>query len=79
MTNVEAFSGANAALTTLNQSMDFLLIKGKEKLTVSLFGCRMRNYVSDKPITNLNPNATITAVACINKDEKIYQLTIEPK
>ncbi len=79
LTNVEAFSGGNGALTTLNQSMDFLLIKGKEKLTVSLFGCRMRNYVSDEPITNSNPNAVIQAVACIDKNEKQYELIIEPK
>ena len=78
LTNVEAFSGPNAALSTLNKSLDFLLVKGKEKLTVSLFGCRMRNYLADDPITNLNPNATIQAVACINKNEKRYELIIEP-
>jgi len=79
LTNVEAFSGPNAALSTLNKSMDFLLINGREKLTVCLFGCRMRNYVSEKPITNLNPNATIQAVACIDKNEKRYELMIEPE
>ena len=79
MTNVEAFSGANSALSTLNQSQDFLFIRGNEKLTVSLFGCRMRNYVAEEPITNTNPNATIQAVACIDKNEKTYQLKIEPR
>jgi hypothetical protein len=67
--NVEAFSGGNPALTTLGQSQDFMLIRGDRKLTVTLTGCRMRNYVGDDPITSLNPNAVIQAVACINKDE----------
>jgi hypothetical protein len=78
LTNVEAFSGDNSALSTLNQSQDFLLILGNDKLTVSLFGCRMRNYVAEEPITNNNPNATIRAVACFDKHEKIYEIKIEP-
>ena len=34
LTAVEAFSGPNGALTTLNQSQDFLLVRGEKKLTV---------------------------------------------
>jgi hypothetical protein len=66
---VEAFSGGNPALTTLNQSQDFLLVRGDRKLTVSLHGCRMRNYAADEPITKENPRATIQAVACVDKNE----------
>jgi hypothetical protein len=72
ISNVEAFSGGNPALTTLNQSQDFLLVRGDKKLTVTLAGCRMRNYVADEPITRLNPNALIQAVACVDKSERLY-------
>ena len=70
--NVEAFSGGNGALTTLGKSQDFLLVRGEKKLTVSLSGCRMRNYVADAPITRLNTNAIIQATACIDKNEQPF-------
>lgn len=73
-TNVEAFSGDNPALTNTRVSKDFMLIRGTEKLTVSLFGARMRNYVSDLPITLENPKAQIQALACVDKDENFYTL-----
>lgn len=80
ITNVEAFSGGNGALTTLDQSYDYLLIKGNKKLTVSLFGCRMRNYVSNNPFSIENQNAKIQAVACIDKYENFYNYSIiDPK
>src|SRR4029453_10658549 len=49
VTNVQAFSGPNAALTTLGRSRDFLLVRGAERLTVSLVGCRMRGYEQVEP------------------------------
>ncbi len=77
LTNVEAFSGGNNALTTVpeNQSWDFLLVRGDKKLTVSIFGSRMRNYVSDKPVTVENDKAVIQAVACFDKHENLYNKT----
>lgn len=72
--NVECFSGPNQALTTVGNCQDFLLIRGEERLTVSLMGCRMRNYVADDPITNENSAAIVQAVACIDKNELAYQL-----
>lgn len=74
LSNVEAFSGGNSALTTVpeNQSWDFLLVRGDKKLTVSIVGSRMRNYLSEKPITIKNKLAVIQAVACFDKDEKLY-------
>jgi len=69
ISNVEAFSGPNGALTTLNQSQDFLLIRGNRKLTVSIFGCRMRNYRADTPIAIQNTAAIVQAVGCIDKEE----------
>lgn len=73
LVNVEAFSGPNGALTALNTSQDFLLVRGDKKLTVSLFGCRMRNYTADEPITVQNPNAVIQALGCIDKHENPYK------
>jgi hypothetical protein len=53
----------------------YLLIRGDLKLTVSLVGCRMRNYAAGNPITILNPNAVIQAVACVDKSENPWTLT----
>jgi hypothetical protein len=79
ITNVEAFSGGNGALTTVpeNKSWDYMLVRGDQKLTISLFGSRMRNYVSDQPFTIENKQALIQAVACVDKDEKEYEAPIE--
>jgi len=80
LTNVEAFSGGNGALTTVpeNQSWDFMLVRGNKKLTVTLFGSRMRNYISDTPLTIENKSAVIQAVACIDKNEELYNITVDP-
>ena len=77
ISNVEAFSGPNAALTADGYSDDFLLIRGDKLLTVSLFGCRMRNYRADSPITVENPKARIEAVACVDKNEEFFSLKKE--
>lgn len=79
LTNVECFSGGNGALTNLERSWDYMLVRGDKKLTVTNFGSRMRNYESDSPITVENPNAVIQFVGCIDKDENLYNKTIEPK
>jgi len=76
LTNVEAFSGGNGALTNLEQSYDYMLIQGNELLTVSLVGCRMRNYVSANPFTIRNPAARIQAVACVDKEEQFLNTVI---
>jgi hypothetical protein len=74
--NVEAFSGDNGALTNVGKSYDFLLIRGDKKLTISLVGCRMRDYISSEPITVDNKNAFLQAVACIDKEEKPFNVII---
>lgn len=74
VSNVEAFSGPNGALTTIGKSMDFLLVRGSKKLTISMSGCRMRNYVSDEPITMLNRRAVVQAVGCIDKHEQPFNV-----
>lgn len=76
ISNVEAFSGDNGALTNLKQSVDYMLVKGNEKLTISLVGCRMRNYTAGLPITVNNPAAVIQAVACVDKNENLYNSVI---
>lgn len=74
--NVEAFSGGNGALTTLGKSQDFMTVRGDKKLTVSMYGCRMRDYVADAPITRLNTNALIQATACVDKNENLFNETM---
>jgi len=77
LSNVEAFSGGNGALTTVpeNQSWDFLLVRGDKKLTVSVWGSRMRNYVSDSPVTIENNQAIIYMSGCFDKEENLYNKT----
>jgi len=77
LSNVEAFSGGNGALTTVpeNMSWDYLLVRGDKKLTVSIWGARMRNYVSDSPISIENDQAVIQVAGSFDKDENIYNKT----
>lgn len=75
LSNVEAFSGNNPALTNHGVSYDFMTVRGDEKCTISMFGCRMRNYTSDEPLTVLNKKAIIQAYGCIDKNEEIYNYT----
>ena len=71
LSNVEAFSGGNGALTCVKEEMswDYLLVRGDKKLTVSVWGARMRNYASDSPITLENDKAIIQFAGCFDKDE----------
>jgi hypothetical protein len=56
-----------------------MLVKGDRKLTISMFGCRMRNYISDTPITVENKQAIIQASACFDKNEALFnQIIPEP-
>src|SRR3546814_17567985 len=79
LVNVEAFSGDNGALTNLGESYDFMLVKGSERLTISLFGCRMRNYTASQPITIRNPTELNQAVACVNHQEEPFNLRSEER
>ena len=78
ISNVEAFSGTNGALTAEGYSDDFLLITGDKPLTVSLYGCRMRNYRAGNPLTIRNPQARVQAVACVDKEEQFFNTLINP-
>lgn len=77
LSNVEAFSGPNGALTTLNKSQDFMLVRGDKKLTIVMNGCRMRNYVADEPITRLNPKSVVQVIGSIDKEENLVNLTLQ--
>jgi hypothetical protein len=74
LSNVEAFSGTNSALTTFKGSQDFMLVKGNEKLTVSMSCCRMWGYFADKPITIENPKALVQASDCLDKDQNPFNM-----
>lgn len=78
ISNVESFSGPNGALTTLDKSHDFLLARGQEKLTVSMVGCRMRNYESSSPLTLENEKAQVRAVACFDRGENLFECVPKP-
>lgn len=77
LSNVEAFSGGNGALTTVreNMSWDYMLVRGDKKLTVSVWGSRMRNYMADSPITLKNNKAVIHISGSFDKDENLYNKT----
>ena len=79
ITNVEAFSGNNGAISNLGNSWDYMTIRGEGKCTISMFGCRMRNYKSDKPLTILNPNAVIQVFGCIDKMEEPFNMFPDKK
>ena len=79
ITNVEAFSGGNGAVTNLGESWDYMTVRGREKSTITMFGCRMRNYKSDKPLTILNSNALIQAYGCLDKLEEPYNMIPDKK
>ena len=79
ITNVEAFSGGNGALTNFGMSWDYMTIQGNEKCSVSMFGCRMRDYKAAMPITILNPNTVVQVIGCLDKDEMPYSFPGERK
>ncbi|WP_298649293.1 hypothetical protein [uncultured Proteiniphilum sp.] len=74
LTNVEAFSGDNPALTNLGTSYDYITLNGDQVLTVAMLGCRMQGYIADNPITINNPNARVRAVACVDKNEEFFDI-----
>lgn len=78
LSNVEAFSGGNGALTPVKEMMswDYLLVRGDKKLTVSVWGARMRNYISESPITVENDKAVIQFSGCFDKNENLYNRII---
>ncbi len=75
LTNVEAFSGPNGAITTIGDPREFLLVAGTDRTTVSLFGCRMRNYRGPSPVTLANPKGWVQAVACLDKNQAAVNQT----
>jgi hypothetical protein len=41
-----------------------------------MVGCKMNNYVSDKPLTILNPNAVVQAFGCLDKEGNTYNFSV---
>ena len=54
-----------------------MLIRGEDPLTVSLLGCRMRDYVAESPITLDNPRAIVMAEACVDLNQRPWRLRPE--
>lgn len=76
LSNVEAFSGHNPALTTVGKSFGYLMVRDAKKLTISVVGARMANYVADTPILKVNSDdATIAVTASFDKDNRLVSGT----
>ncbi|HAM70378.1 MAG TPA: hypothetical protein DCM86_01895 [Verrucomicrobiales bacterium] len=78
ISNVEAFSGGNPALTTVGRSHDFLLVRGEKRPTVVLTGCRMRNYSASDPLSIENPRALVRAIGCLDREERAFEFSRPP-
>lgn len=63
LSNVEAFSGHNPALTTVGKSYGYLMVRDADELTVSISGARMANYIADHPIAKVNSDQAVITVA----------------
>ena len=68
LTNVECFSGGNAALTTLGASWDFITVRNEA--CVTLTACRMQGYKAASPI-HVSNDAHLQAIGCIDQDNQI--------
>ena len=71
LSNVESFSGDNGAVSNFKASYDYITVTGAA--TVTMTGCRMRNYTAPEPIHLLHPEARLRAVACIDKDNNFVE------
>jgi hypothetical protein len=72
ITNVDAFSGNNGAITNQGQSYDFLKVQGNTWVIITAVNCRMRNYQSASPITIANDQAQISFLNCSDKGGYLY-------
>ena len=70
LSNVECFSGGNAALTTLGASWDYITVR--DSATVTLIGCRMQGYRADNPI-HLSDGARLRAIGCTDRDNHLLE------
>jgi len=77
ITAVNAFSGANGALTTIGKSWDYLYVTGQGYPTITLTSCSMHNYESTKPVTIKNGQAKIRATACNDKNNKFFTMNVD--
>lgn len=75
LANVDCFSGNNAAITNLGKSYDFIKIQSTHYVNVTGVNCRMRNYVSDHPVTMDAPLAQVSFINCANKDGNLFNWT----
>lgn len=72
LTNVDAFSGNNGAITNQGMSYDFLKVQGNTWVIITAVNCRMRNYQSSSPVTIANDQAQISFLNCSDKGGYLY-------
>ena len=53
-----------------------MLIQGDGHPTISIVGCRMRNYESTFPVTIKNSKAKVQMVSCVDKDENFVNISL---
>ena len=78
LTSVECFSGMNGIPCCIGASQDFILLEGNEPYSVALVGCRMWGYAAKDPITINNNKASLRAVACTDKNGRMFDLAFDP-
>lgn len=71
LSNIDCSSGKTTDMFSFDQCSGFLFVKGKDRMTVSVVGCHMRDINSvSGPIQVSNPNATVDATACFYEGSK---------
>lgn len=71
LTNVESFSGGNAALTNLGASWDYITVR--DAASVTLTGCRMQGYKADTPI-HVSEGARLQAIGCVDRNNNVIKI-----
>lgn len=75
LSNVDAFSGNNGAITNMGQSYDFMTVESEYYVNVTGVNLRMRNYSSSNPITVKSDLAQISLLNCADKDGDLFTFT----
>ena len=70
ITNVEAFSGGNSALSNHGASWDFITVR--DSATVVLTACRMQGYKADAPI-HADAGVRLQAIGCTDRDNQFVK------
>jgi hypothetical protein len=65
--------------STVNTGGEYMRTKGDKKLTITIAGCRMRDYVSVLSITIQNKNEVVQVGICAEKHENLFNQKLSQK